>query len=175
MKLERVYLIGFMGSGKSTLGRQLAKELQWAFVDLDDYFEEKYQTTISNYFSTEGETAFRQAEHQVLQEVTKLKNTIIATGGGAPCYFNNMETMNKTGLSIYLKLTPQVIKQRLATSNQVRPLILGKSGQELIDYITQKLAERAPFYEKARVIADAEALTVEGYLKIIRNKGLLTL
>jgi len=173
MEIKRIFLIGFMGSGKSTLGRRLSTEMGWPFSDLDDLFEKKYHTTIENYFKTLGEEAFRKAEQQVLQEVLNEDKIIIATGGGTPCFYDNMEQMNAHGLTIYLKLSVNTLAQRLGGKRQVRPLVKGKSGEELINFITEKLAEREHHYEKANVVVDAEVLGVEGYIKIIEASGSL--
>lgn len=173
MEIKRIFLIGFMGSGKSTLGRRLSHEMGWHFEDLDDLFEKKYQTSIETYFKTLGEEAFRQAEKEVLKAVLAEERIIIATGGGTPCCFDNLEKMNAHGLTIYLKLTVDTLAKRLSGTRQVRPLVKGKSGEELIAYITEKLAEREPFYEKANVVVDAEVLGVEGYIQIIEASGSL--
>ena len=118
MEIKRIFLIGFMGSGKSTLGRRLKTELGWDFIDLDDYFEMRYQTTIKQFFAENGETAFREAERKMVSEVVQKEKTIIATGGGAPCYFDNMQVMNKHGLTIYInyRLTP--LANRLSSQNK---------------------------------------------------------
>ncbi|MCU4155315.1 shikimate kinase [Carboxylicivirga sp. A043] len=173
MEIKRIFLIGFMGSGKSTLGRRLKTELGWDFIDLDDYFEMRYQTTIKQFFAENGETAFREAERKMVSEVVHKEKTIIATGGGAPCYFDNMQVMNKHGLTIYIKLSVNTLANRLSSPKQVRPLVAGKSGDELIAYITEKLTEREPFYNQAKVIADGDMLGVDGFVRIIEASGQL--
>ena len=169
MKTERVYLIGFMGSGKSTLGRWLAEAMDWSFIDLDHFIENKYHKTIPQIFEDYGEDGFRDMEAKCLQEVSEFEKVIVGSGGGTPCFFNNMEVMNSTGLSIYLKLTPQVIYDRLQTSQAKRPLIAGKSGDELLDFIAVKLAERESFYKQAILSADAEKWQVEDFVSAIKN------
>lgn len=171
MAVERVFLIGFMGSGKSTLGRWLKNALGWSFIDMDEVFEAEYKTTIKQFFADKGEAAFREAERAVLHSLLNEKKAIIATGGGAPCFFDNLEVMNKHGLTIYLKLSVDGIISRISGGKNVRPLVAEKSGDELRQFITEKLIEREPFYTKARVIADAEVLGVEGYVKIIEQAG----
>lgn len=162
-----------MGSGKSTLGKRLKTELGWDFLDLDDYFEERYQTTIKQYFADFGEDAFREAEKKMLSEVIHKDKLIIATGGGTPCYFDNIDTMNTNGLTIYIKLSVETIVGRLSGAKQVRPLVIGKTGDELKSFISEKLLEREPFYSQAKVIADGDILGVEGFVRIIEASGKL--
>ncbi|MBK3518931.1 shikimate kinase [Carboxylicivirga sp. N1Y132] len=162
-----------MGSGKSTLGKRLKSEIGWDFIDLDDYFEMRYNTTIKDYFSSHGEEAFRVAEQKMLAEVSQKEKIIIATGGGAPCFFNNMELINENGLSIYIKLSVETLAARLSGAKQVRPLVAGKSGDELKVYISDKLSERESFYHKANVIADGDVLGVDGFVRIIEASGQL--
>ncbi|MBR8538169.1 shikimate kinase [Carboxylicivirga sediminis] len=171
MVIKRIYLVGFMGSGKSTLGKRLRTEIGWDFLDLDDYFEERYQITIKQYFAEFGEDAFRLAEKELLLDVSQKERIIIATGGGAPCYFNNMQVMNDTGLTIYIKLSVETLAGRLCSARQVRPLVAGKSGTELHQYIEEKLQERDGFYNQAKVIADGEVLGVDGFVRIIKASG----
>ncbi len=173
MVIKRIYLIGFMGSGKSTLGKRLKSELGWDFLDLDDYFEMRYQTTIKQYFAEHGEEAFRRAETMMLSEISHKEKVVIATGGGTPCYFDNMQVMNASGLTIYIQLSVQTLAGRLSGTKQVRPLVAGKEGSELIAYIEEKLAEREAYYEQAKVIADGDTLGVDGFVRIIKASGQL--
>ncbi len=167
--INRVYLIGFMGSGKSTLGRWLADAMDWSFLDLDLFIENKYHKTIPQIFEEKGESAFREMENICLEEVSSFENVIIGAGGGTPCYYNNMDIMNQTGLAIYLKLTPEVIYNRLMTSKAKRPLIEGKHGEELLSFIAEKLSEREDYYMKANMIADAENWEVDNYVDSIKK------
>jgi shikimate kinase len=173
MEIKRIFLVGFMGSGKSTLGRRLKTELGWDFIDLDDYFEMRYQTTIKQYFADFGEQAFREAERKMLAEVSTKEKMIIATGGGSSCYFDNMQVMNNNGLTIYIKLSVETLAGRLSGPKQVRPLVAGKSGDELKAFINDKLREREPFYNQAQVIADGDILGVDGFVRIIEASGQL--
>ncbi len=167
----RIFLTGFMGCGKSTLGRQLAKALDWEFIDLDNYFEDKFRTSIPLFFREFGEAGFRDAERAALLDMKEKEKVIVATGGGTPCYFDNMDFMNNNGITIYIKVAPQELANRLTASKTVRPLIRGKSGDELIGYIREKLAEREPFYNKAGIIADGETLDLNGYLRVLEGAG----
>lgn len=149
----RIFLVGYMGSGKSAMGRLLAREKGLNFIDLDTYIEGKYHRTIAEIFAQEGEDAFRSKERDCLREVAAFENVVIATGGGAPCFFDNMELMNAAGETIYLKLTPEHLAKRLSTSKAgVRPLIKDKSGEELLQHITTMLQKRECFYLQARHI-----------------------
>ncbi|SMO62494.1 shikimate kinase [Saccharicrinis carchari] len=165
---QRVYLIGFMGSGKSTLGRWLADTMEgWTFLDLDHFIENKFHKTIAQIFDEKGEQGFRQIEAMCLNEVSSFEKVIIGAGGGTPCFFDNMEVMNNSGLTIYLQLRPEVIYQRLQTSKTQRPLISGMQGIELLNFIKHKLSQREPYYLKAKLIADAENWKIVDFVKAI--------
>ncbi len=161
-----------MGCGKSTLGRHLAKTLGWDFIDLDKYFEKKFRTTVPLYFREFGEDGFRDAERSALHEMKDAKKVIIAAGGGTPCFFDNMDFMNNHGVTVYLQVSPEVLAQRLSNSRNVRPLVQGKSGDELIRYIKEKLNSREPYYNKAQVIADAAVINLDGYLRVLEGAGI---
>ncbi len=169
---SRIFLIGFMGSGKSTLGRYLAKALGWKFIDLDHYFEDKFRTTVPLFFKEFGETGFRDAERSALKDMQEMQKTVVAAGGGTPCYFDNMDFMNEHGMTIYMKVSPEELARRLSASKTVRPLIQGKTGEELISYIREKLTEREPFYTKAKIVADAGTLELDGYLRVLEGAGI---
>lgn len=155
----RIFLIGFMGSGKSTLGRALASELNLTFIDLDAFLEEKYFKTIPRIFAEEGEDSFRKKEHRVLAEVCSFDNVVVATGGGAPCFFDNMDLMNESGFCIFLDVDIPSLVNRLIHARIDRPLIKGKSPDELHLFIEELLAKRRPFYEKARYILKGSEIT----------------
>lgn len=167
MTVTRVFLTGFMGSGKTTVGQMLARALNWQFIDLDQYVEKQQGQSIRHIFDTEGEVAFRQMEHHALKEVAKRSNIIVSTGGGTPCFHGNMELMNQSGLTIYLKLDAKVLKDRLMPARKSRPLIAKKSDSELLAFIHEKLAEREPWYNQSAVKADATTVGVAPYINII--------
>jgi shikimate kinase len=147
----RIYLLGFMGCGKSTIGKKLAKHTGLHFIDMDDYIEKRNYKTVPQIFATEGEAEFRKKERRALEELSEFNDVIIATGGGAPCFFNNMDLMNKTGITVYLDIAPEILADRLKNSKTDRPLIKGKSNKELLEYINNTLKKRNKFYKKARV------------------------
>lgn len=157
----KVFLIGFMGSGKTTIGKKLANYLKCEFIDLDKLIESKVGMSIVNYFELHGEAAFRELERDILQKTEFPENVIIATGGGAPCFGDNMEWMNKNGLVAYLSLSPKALASRLEHSKTDRPLIRHLKGDELIDFISSKLQEREEFYNQAKYVVSASDLTAE--------------
>ncbi|MCE4566295.1 shikimate kinase [Maribellus sp. CM-23] len=164
----RVYLIGYMGSGKSTLGRRLAKHLGVQFVDMDHYIEERNCKTIPQIFEEEGEAEFRKKERKALEELSEFTDIVIATGGGAPCFFDNIDLMNSTGKTIYLNIDPTILADRLLHSKTERPLIKGKSRDELVAFIDDTLKKRNEFYMQAKyqiTIPDVELASVEEQLK----------
>ena len=155
---SRIYLIGYMGSGKSSALKQLGKLLSWETYDLDNLFEERYKISVQDFFHKYDENAFRKLESQLLKETIKYENAVIATGGGTPCFFDNMEWMNANGTTIFIKVAPMTAVHRLMNSKKKRPLIEGKSEQEVIDFVTKHYAERMPFYEKAQITVKGENL-----------------
>jgi len=157
----KVFLIGFMGSGKTTIGKKLAIYLKYEFIDLDKLIESKAGMSIIDYFELHGEEAFRDLERTILQKTEFPENVIVATGGGAPCFGDNMDWMNKNGLVAYLSLSPKALASRLEHSKTDRPLIRHLKGDELIDFISAKLQEREVFYKQAKYVVSASDLTAE--------------
>ncbi len=143
-----------MGSGKSTVGRQLAQTLGYNFLDLDLYIEKRNFKTIPEIFAQDGEDGFRKIEQKALHEVAEFENVVVATGGGAPCFFDNMEVIKRSGKSLYLNGSPRILAERLLQSKTERPLIKGKSEAELIDFINTTLAKRSFWYKQADVVLD---------------------
>lgn len=152
----RIFLVGYMGCGKSTIGRKLAELMGISFVDLDKYIEEHYFKSVPAIFAEEGEKGFREKERTALLEVSQFENVVVGTGGGAPCFFDNMEVMNDHGITVYISPDTDTLAMRLIKSKTERPLIAGKSRDELIRFIDEALTRRAPFYEKARIIIRGE-------------------
>ncbi len=167
----RIYIVGYMFSGKSTIGRRLAKHLQFDFKDTDDLFEETYKISISDFFAKYGETAFRQVEHELLKKTAEMDNVVISTGGGMPCFFNNMEIIRSSGISIYLKQTPEFLYSRYQQSvrKASRPLLKDLSPEEVLDKIQQQLDERAPFYEQANIICMADTVNYDELQQLIEK------
>ena len=163
----RIYLVGYMGSGKSTLGRRLASHAGWHFIDLDKYIEERNCRTVPQIFAIEGEESFRNKERKALEEVSEFDNVVVATGGGAPCFFDNMDLMNRTGITIFLDIHPEILANRLITSKTERPLIKGKSKIELEDFIAENLQKRRSFYEQSRITIGDQDMNPELIIKLI--------
>ncbi len=172
----KLFLIGFMGCGKSTLGKKLASRLQCPFIDVDKEIERSTGLNISAYFERFGEVEFRKAEHSIFETSKWPQNAVIATGGGAPCYFNTMELINAMGLSIYLKMSASVLASRLRQGSADSPLIRDYQGAELSEYTHMKLSERELYYNKAHMTVQAEGLSasdleeaIQGYLTEINR------
>lgn len=157
--MMRIYLIGYMGSGKSSVGKKLAHRMNYAFLDLDEYLENDQKKSVSELFAEKGEAAFRMLERMALHHTFSLENCIISTGGGTPVYFDNIDLMKKHGLCIYLKASIDVVLNRLQHHLDTRPLLAKLSKEELAEFIQNQLIERSPFYEKATIHIDAKNLT----------------
>jgi len=157
----KVFLIGFMGSGKTTLGRKLAARLNYEFIDLDHKLEQQVELSIAEYFTLFGEPSFRKLEAEVLRKTSYPENAVISTGGGLPCYYENMDWIKANGKSVYIKLSPKTLADRLEAGKEERPLLQDKHGDSLIAFIEEKLHERESFYAQANIIADGLGLTAE--------------
>jgi shikimate kinase len=154
MDQPRIYLLGFMGSGKSYTGRKLAARLGLPYIDLDQMIEKRAGKTITALFEEHGETGFRQFERETLLETGKHLSAVISCGGGVPCFLENIDWINQHGTSVYLKTSPEILFQRLKNGRQQRPLLRGKTDEELKSYIVEKLKERETFYNQAQLILE---------------------
>lgn len=163
----KLFFIGFMGCGKTTWGRKLANHLGYEFMDLDHVFEEKAGMTIAEYFTAHGQDAFRELESTILKETDYPENAVISTGGGLPCFFDNMDWMNANGKTLYIKLSPKTLAERLDKGKTTRPLLHGLHGEELVNFIAEKLSERVGFYEQATHIVNGIDMSVEGLTTLI--------
>lgn len=146
----RIFLTGYMGAGKTTLGKAFARELGIPFIDLDWYIEERFHKSIRELFTERGEASFRELERTMLHEVAEFEDVIISTGGGTPCFFDNMEYMNSHGLTVFLDVHPDVLFSRLRVATHQRPILQGKTDEELYAFIVEALDKRALHYSKAR-------------------------
>lgn len=162
--MRRIILIGYMGSGKTTVGKALSKETGMMFYDLDWYIESRMRKTVAQIFAEKGEEGFRKIEHNMLHEVAEFENVIISCGGGTPCFFDNIDYINQQGEVVYLKATPEVLYRHLLMGKTERPLIKNKTPEELIAYITEQIAKREEFYNKARYTLDVSLM--DDYEKI---------
>ncbi len=163
----RIYLTGFMGCGKSSFGRRLAKKLDYLFVDMDDEIEKKTGKTVEDIFESEGEYAFRAIEQEVLFMTVQHQKAVIATGGGTPCFANNMEFMNAEGVTVYLQLSPVSIAHRLEQAKRVRPLVKGLKGDDLLEFVIKKLAEREKWYLQSHCIIKGETVKPDQVISLV--------
>jgi shikimate kinase len=153
-----------MGAGKTTVGKALAKELRMPFYDLDWYIESRMHKTVKAIFDERGEAGFRKIEHNMLHEVAEFEDVIISCGGGTPCFFDNIDYMNRQGETVYLKATPEVLYGHLKMGKTIRPLLLNKTADEVQVFIREQLAQREPYYSKAKYVLDVNLL--DDYEKI---------
>ena len=154
----RIYLVGFMGSGKSYWGRLWAEEKDYLFIDIDEYIEKSEGQNIDMIFEKKGEKYFRQIESSVLRSTMEYDDCIIACGGGTPCFDENMNWMNAYGTTIFLQSTASQLLENILLETDKRPLIKNIDQSELLDYIEQKLSERIEYYKKASIIIDVNEL-----------------
>ncbi len=154
-KSMRIFIIGFMGSGKTTVAKKLAPRLKLSFYDLDKLIEERYNKSIDTIFEDKGEESFRKKENLMLTEISSSDNFILSTGGGLPCFYDNMNMMNSKGKTVYLRMSPLALFSRLKNSKAHRPLIKNLDDGQLKLFIEKKLEEREPYYLRASVIIDA--------------------
>ena len=167
--MTRIILIGYMGAGKTTIGKALSKELGITFYDLDWYIESRMRKTVSEIFAERGEEGFRKIEYNMLHEVAEFEDVIISCGGGTPCFFDNMDYLNQQGQVVYLKAEPEVLYKHLQMAKVERPLLKGKSKEELLTFIKEQLDKREPFYTKARYTLDVSLM--DNYEKIKISVG----
>ena len=148
--MTRIFLIGYMGAGKTTLGKAFSRELGLTFIDLDWYIEERFHKTVQQLFSERGEQGFRELEQKMLHEVAEFEDVVISAGGGTPCFFDNMDYMNQEGTTVFLNTSSLVIVDRLKRQRSNRPLLAMYSDNELEFFVREHLESRLPFYLKAK-------------------------
>lgn len=162
--MRRIILVGYMGAGKTTVGKELAKSMGLMFYDLDWYITSRMHRTVAQIFEEGGEEGFRLVEHNMLHEVAEFENVVISCGGGTPCFFDNMDYMNRQGEMVYLKASPEVLCEHLKMGKSVRPLLLNKTPEEVQVFVREQLERREPFYAKAKHVLDVSLL--DSYEKI---------
>ncbi len=170
MEKRKIFLIGMMGSGKTTVGKKLSNKLHIPFLDLDQEIEKKEGKTIAQIFALHGEKYFREIEHEVLIALIEKESFVLSTGGGTPCFYDNMEHMKQSGTSIYLQLHPKSLTDRLIHAKNQRPLIQNKSEDEILEFITNLLEKREAYYMKSDLIAKGENLSASKLLVLIEKK-----
>lgn len=168
----KIFLIGFMGSGKTTSGKRLANVLGYPFFDLDHQITAETGMSIPEYFAQHGEPAFRALEKEVLQRFEYPAACVISTGGGTPCYFDNMEWMNVNGLTVFIDMPPLALAKRLEQGKHKRPLLKDLDAAGIVQFITEKLSDRLAHYQKAQVIINGVNLTTELLHAAVQNAPL---
>ena len=162
--MVRIIIVGYMGSGKTTVGKALSKDLGIPFYDLDWYIESRMRKTVAQIFAERGAEGFRKIEHNMLHEVAEFENVIISCGGGTPCFFDNMDYMNGQGETVYLQASPDVLYNHLKMGKTERPLLKNKTPEEMQVFIAEQLEKREPYYSKAKHTLNVDLL--ENYEKI---------
>lgn len=162
----KIFLIGFMGSGKTYWGKRLSEKLTLPFFDLDEQIETHEEKTISQIFAEEGEEYFRLLEKDTLHIITESHESfIMATGGGTPCYFNNIEFMNKTGTSIWINTPVDLLFERLMKDKESRPLIKNLNDAQLKSFIIKKFSDRKIYYEQAEIVIEEDEKNLENLVE----------
>ncbi len=167
--MDRIYIVGYMGAGKTTAARRLAQRMGWEVVDTDALFEEKYKISVNDFFNKYDEPLYRKLESEVLKATESLDHVVVSTGGGTACFFDNMDWMNQHGLTVFLRISPQAAVDRVIHSRHKRPLVEGKSEEELTEFVSQHYASRLPFYEQARITAKSEDFDIESLMEAIKD------
>ena len=169
MTIMHIFLIGYMGCGKSYWGKRLASSLDFEFIDLDELIEKREGISIPEIFEQYGEDAFREREQSALESVKDLKQTtVISTGGGAPCFHHNMDRMNAMGKTLFLEANPRILKQNILKSDEERPIVKAIPETELETYIANHLKERLPFYEQSQLKVNVDGLTLDNLKRLFR-------
>ena len=166
----KIVLLGYMASGKSTIGREISKKLDMKFIDLDDYISKREKSSISEIFKVKGEIYFRRIESLYLSEILNSKdNFILSLGGGTPCYSNNMDLiMNSEAVSIYIKAGIKTLVSRLTAEKNKRPLVAELEDDKLVEFVAKHLFERRFFYEQASMTVNTEDKSTEEITTEIR-------
>ena len=156
--MKPLFIIGYMGCGKTTFGKALSAATGIQFIDLDFYIEQRYHATVREIFDRYGEDGFRKIEREMLHEVADFEDIIISCGGGTPCFFDNIDHMNERGTTVGLQASNECLFSRLIRKREKRPLLAGHTDEEIRDIISTQLAKREPFYSKAKVIWKGDSL-----------------
>lgn len=156
--MRPVFLIGFMGSGKTTLARAVSKATGRQFIDLDFYVENRFRKSVREIFATEGEERFRELEARMLREVGEFEDVVVACGGGTPCFNDNMAYMNSRGTTVFLDATDECLHRRLMKGKHKRPLLADKNSDEITVAIREGMARRRPYYRQSTFIFESDLL-----------------
>ncbi|MES2285475.1 MAG: shikimate kinase [Bacteroidota bacterium] len=168
--MAKFFLTGYMGCGKSTVGEKLAAKLKYDFIDLDKLIESDYKQSIPEIFATKGEKEFRAMEHNTLKRVIEKNNVVVACGGGTPCYYNNMELMSNSGVTVYIKMSVDALVDRLTNAKEKRPLIENKTPADLRSFIKRQLEKREDIYHKAQYTVKGKDLNVDELALFVKKE-----
>ncbi|HUX85046.1 MAG TPA: shikimate kinase [Chitinophagaceae bacterium] len=166
---KKVYLLGFMGSGKTFWGARLSERLGFPYIDLDAALVDQEGLTVARIFESRGETYFRQVERDLLRGISTQETFVMSCGGGTPCFFDNIEFMNGQGITIWLDPGLDLLLERIQRKKSKRPLVASLSGDALRDYVVSKLEERRPFYSRATHRVDPDQMNPETFNELICN------
>ena len=166
-----VALVGFPGSGKTTVGKQLARALQYEFLDMDVLFGERYEVPVNLFMKKYGETMFRKCEYDLLTEIVEKPYTVISCGGGTPCFFDSMDMLLQNAFTIYIQMSPKSLYQRLLNSKRVRPLVHKENPEELEAYIEKNLPIREAYYNRAHLCYKGEDFKLNELLQVLPLEG----
>jgi len=167
---RKIFLIGLMGTGKSFWAQKLAAALHVPFFDLDAEIERNEKRSITAIFQTDGQDEFRRKEAQALRAFANYKSFVLSTGGGTPCFNNNMQWMNEHGITIWIDESLDVIAERLKGQREHRPLVAELPEQGVKDFLSDMLTNRRAYYEQAKLHLAGDEIKEENFLKIIRNE-----
>ena len=162
---SRIVLVGFAGAGKSTIAKKIAQHFKFSILDTDKMLEEKYRISVFDVFEKYDENVFRQLEYKILEEALQQKNVVIATGGGAPCFFDAMKLINENAYSIYIEMSSKSLTHRLINAKVTRPHTQNKTEEELLAFITEQLALRAPIYQQAHFTVKGEDFDLQNVIQ----------
>ena len=166
----RIFLVGYMGSGKTRTGKLLARAMHYEFMDIDELFEQRYRISIQDFFRKYDEQLFRKLEHQLLSETILRDQVVYSMGGGTPCFYDNMDMLNRFGLTVYIRMPALALFRRLQESKKKRPLLFKMASDDLLEHIQSQLSARELFYSKAALIINGINLDInELVLKIQEN------
>lgn len=168
--MAKFFLLGYMGSGKSTIGKQLAARLKYDFIDLDALIEADYHQSVNEIFASKGEAEFRGMEHNTLKRVLEKSNVVVACGGGTPCYYDNMELMNRNGITIYIKMSTDTLISRLLQAKTSRPLLANKTEDELRTYVAAQIERREDIYHQAHYVVKGKDLNIAELAKFLKEQ-----
>lgn len=169
MKMNRIYIVGYMGAGKTTAAKRLARRLGWDVADTDALFEEKYRISVDDFFQKYDEPLYRKLESEILKSTGDSDHIVISTGGGTACYFDNMEWMNQHGLTVFMQISPKAAVDRVLHSRHKRPLARGKSEEELLKFVSRHYASRMPFYAQAKITVKSEDFDLDALMQRIET------